>query len=211
VPHICLQLADVGVLPRRSDTLCGMPYGLKRYQQSKQCHFVTFSRYRRQPRLRDGRLCDLLLKCLERVRRKYRFRAYGYVVMPEHVHLLVSEPEVEVLATAIQALKISVARRAVSYRNAPTSANSGQMSGTSVPFWQKRYYDHNVRNYESFVGKLRYIHRNPVKRGSVEKPEDWKWSSFRHYAAAEIGPVEIESQWTADRRGGRTPKLLQIR
>ena len=62
--------------------------------------------------------------------------------------------------------------------------------------WQKRYYDHNVRNYASFVEKLRYLHRNPVKRGLAEKSEDWKWSSFRHYATAEMGPVEIESQWT---------------
>ena len=77
------------VFPPTSDTLSGMPYGLKRYQKSKQCHFVTFSCYRRLPRLRDGRLCDLFLKCLERVRRTYRFRVYGYVVMPEHVHLLV--------------------------------------------------------------------------------------------------------------------------
>jgi hypothetical protein len=54
-------------------------------------------------------------------------------------------------------------------------------------------------------------HRNPVKRGLVEKPEDWKWSSFRHYATAETGPVEMESQWTADRRRGRSPKLMDIR
>ncbi len=207
------------VFPPTSDTLSGMPYGLKRYQKSKQCHFVTFSCYRRLPRLRDGRLCDLFLKCLERVRRTYRFRVYGYVVMPEHVHLLVSELEAlsaasepraenpqrgeghrEVLAKAIQSLKISAARLAWGY---------GTERGAA--FWQKRYYDHNVRNYESFVGKLRYIHRNPVKRGLVEKPEDWKWSSFRHYATGEIGPVEIESQWTADRRSGRTPKLLRIR
>ena len=45
--------------------------------------------------------------------------------------------------------------------------------------------------------KLRYIHRNPVKRRLVERPEDWRWSSFRHYASGEIGVVEIESQWTA--------------
>ena len=90
------------------DILPGVPYGLNRYQQSKQCHFVTFSCYRRLPHLRDGRLCDLFVKCLERTRSKYRFRVYGYVVMPEHVHLLVSEPELEVLAKAIQALKISV-------------------------------------------------------------------------------------------------------
>ena len=84
-----------------------------------------------------------------------------------------------------------------------------QEEGEST-FWQKRYYDHNVRSYESFVEKLRFIHRNPVKRGLVDKPEEWKWSSFRHYMMAESGPVQIESQWTADRRSGRTPKLLQL-
>jgi REP-associated tyrosine transposase len=74
--------------------------------------------------------------------------------------------------------------------------------------WQKRYYDRNVRTYESFVEKLRYIHRNPVKRGLVTRPENWKWSSFRHYATAEIGAVEVESRWTAE-RNGRTPHLLR--
>ena len=48
--------------------------------------------------------------------------------------------------------------------------------------------------------KLRYIHRNPVRRGLVDKPEDWPWSSFRHYAAGVEGAVEIESEWTARRR-----------
>jgi putative transposase len=166
-----------------------MPDGLKRFQQSKQTHFVTFSCYQRLPRLRDTWLRDLFVECLERTRRSYRFRVYGYVVMPEHVHLLVSEPEVEVLAKAIR------------YR-----------AELDSPLWQKRYYDHNVRTYESFVEKLHYIHHNPVQRGLAEKPADWNWSSFRHYAAAEIGPVRIESQWTVDRlMSGETPRLLQIR
>ena len=177
-----------------------MPYGLKRYQQSKTSHFVTFSCYQRLPHLRDELLRDLFVQSLERTRQKYSFRVYGYVVMPEHVHLLVSEPETELLATAIQALKISVARRAM-YKGADRD----------IPFWQKRYYDHNVRTHESFVDKLLYLHRNPVKRGLVEKPEDWKWSSFRHFSTAEISPVEIESQWTADRRNGRIPNLMKIR
>lgn len=175
-----------------------MPYGLKRYQQSKQTHFVTFSCCQRLPRLRDDRACDMFLESLEAMRQRYGFRVYGYVVMPEHAHLLVSEPEVEVLATAIKALKISVARRRMRQENGDPT------------FWQKRYYDHNVRNSESFVEKLRYIHRNPVKRGLVEQPRDWKWSSFRHYMSAEAGPVEIESQWTADIRQGRTPRQLQL-
>jgi putative transposase len=116
--------------------------------------------------------------------------------MPEHIHLLVSEPEVGLLCTAIQALKIAMARRALS---------AGWRSDS--PFWQKRYYDHNVRSEKSFVQKLRYIHRNPVERGLCADPSAWPWSSFHHYATAEITVVEIESEWTAMRRSGRNPHL----
>jgi hypothetical protein len=79
--------------------------------------------------------------------------------------------------------------------------------------WQKRYYDHNVRDHEEFVEKLRYIHRNPVQRGLCGKPEDWEWSSFRYYATGAEGRVEIESQWTArkrERAAGRLCKAIQI-
>ena len=106
--------------------------------------------------------------------------------MPEHVHLLVSEPEREALDQAIKSLKQGVARRL-----ALRAADS---------FWQARYYDFNVWSEKKFVEKLRYIHRNPVKRGLVSRPEDWRWSSFRHYALGETGVVEIESQWTARKR-----------
>jgi len=57
-----------------------------------------------------------------------------------------------------------------------------------------------VWSERKFVEKLRYIHRNPVTRGLVAQPEDWEWSSFRHYATGETGMVEIESQWTARKR-----------
>ena len=112
---------------------------------------------------------------------------YGYVVMPEHVHLLVSEPANETLADAIHYLKLSFAKRVRSRRGAVEPKS----------FWQKRYYDRNVRDAEEFAVKLRYLHRNPVKRGLVKEPSDWKWSSFRHYALREVGVVEIESEWTA--------------
>jgi putative transposase len=174
-----------------------MPYGLKRYQQSKQSHFLTFSCYHRLPGFANERLRDIFLECLERIRRHYQFHVYGYVVMPEHIHLLLSEPAKDSLATTIQALKVSLIR----HRELP----HGDRIGT---FWQKRYYDHNVRSYSSFVEKLRYIHRNPVKRGLCNTPMEWRWSSFRHYANAEVGPVEVESRWTADRRRGRDPRLL---
>ena len=79
-----------------------------------------------------------------------------------------------------------------------TDANLGhqQVLAPNEPFWQKRYYDRNVRSVREFGIKLRYLHRNPVKRGLVCEPGDWEWSSFRHYAFREMGVVEIESEWT---------------
>jgi len=163
-----------------------MPWGLKRFQQSRQLHFVTFSCHRRRPLLHTPARRELFEQALEDTRRSYRFFVTGYVVMPEHVHLLVSEPERGVLARAIQAMKQSVARR-----TAPRAPE---------PFWQARYYDFNVWSEQKRIEKLNYMHMNPVKRGLVSRPEDWPWSSSRHYATGCEGIVEIESQWTARRR-----------
>ena len=162
-----------------------MPWGLKRYQQSRDLHFVTFSCYRRQPLLAPASAKRVFELALEQARRQYGFWVTGYVVMPEHVHLLLSEPERATLSRALQALKQSVAR---------------QLIGNHPHFWQARYYDFNVWTQAKRIEKLRYIHRNPVKRGLVEKPEDWRWSSFRHYISGEEDVVEIESRWTGRKR-----------
>jgi hypothetical protein len=61
-------------------------------------------------------------------------------------------------------------------------------------FWQTRFYDFNVWSDEKRVEKLRYIHRNPVKRGLVREPEEWRWSSFRYYAFGECGLVLVTEQ-----------------
>ena len=163
-----------------------MPWRLKRFQETRQNHFLTFSCYHRKPKLASAEACEIFIRALERVRQAYGLCIYGYVVMPEHVHLLVNEPERSNLAQALKSLKQGVARRL---------ALRGE-----EPFWQARYYDFNVWSERKFLEKLRYMHRNPVKRGLVARPEDWHWSSFRHYATGETGKVEIESQWTARRR-----------
>jgi putative transposase len=119
---------------------------------------------------------------------------YGYVVMPEHVHLLVNEPQDATLADAIHFLKLSFAKRLRSRKRATESSS----------FWQKRYYDRNIRDAQEFTVKLLYLHRNPVERGLVKEPAEWKWSSYRHYALREIGIVEIESAWTATDRETKT-------
>jgi putative transposase len=160
-----------------------MPRALVRYQHAGDLHFVTFSCHRRQPYLGSAAARDMFQQSLETMRTRYDFFVTGYVAMPEHVHLLVGESKRAVLAKAIQASKLSVA-----------------VQRSERPFWQPRYYDFNVFTDRKRMEKLRYIHRNPVTRGPVAKPDDWTWSSFRHYWTGERGTVEIESSWTAARR-----------
>ena len=163
-----------------------MPWGLKRYQQTGDVHFITFSCYHRAPLLGTAQARDTFVITLERVRCWYGFYLTGFVVMPEHVHLLLSEPQRGNLAVVLQMLKQVVSRK---------------LRGTRTkPFWQPRYYDFNVRRGATLTEKLDYIHRNPVRRGLVARPEDWKWSSALHHATGKDGAVEIESYWTARRR-----------
>src|SRR5579863_8189296 len=108
-----------------------MARGLVRFQQCGCFHFLTFSCHHRFAHLGSVEARNLFETALERIRVRYLFVVAGYVVMPEHVHMLVSEPREGALARAIQALKLSVAKRR-----------------TVNPFWQARYYFINASNTE---------------------------------------------------------------
>jgi REP-associated tyrosine transposase len=117
-----------------------MPWGLTRFHQTGQSHFVTFCCYHRRSLLTTDENRRIFESALERVRRRFRLQVYGYVVMPEHVHLLLSEPQQDTLAEALKSLKQGVSRHLI---------------GEAAHFWHKRYYDFNIRNYPQFVEKLR--------------------------------------------------------
>src|SRR6266404_940376 len=88
-----------------------MPRNLKRYQQTGDLHFITFSCFHRAALLRTARARDVFLRVLEEARKKYGFVVVGYVIMPEHVHLLISEPEQATMAVVLQMLKQNSSRR----------------------------------------------------------------------------------------------------
>lgn len=155
-----------------------MVVGLERRQEEGDLHFVTFSCYHGLGYLETPTARDVFEDALQKVHSRYRFGVIGYVVMPEHVHLLVSEPGRELLAVALQSLKLSVARRT-----------------RKRTFWLPRYYDFNVYTEAKRVEKLNYMHWNPMKRGLLDRPEDWRWSSYRYYQTGEQGRVTIESSW----------------
>ena len=137
------------------------------------------------------------LAILEQTRLRYRFVVVGYVVMPEHIHLLLSEPEVGTLSKVMQVLKQRTSRALLPKRRLsnPQQTNLFGETPERAPFWQARFYDFNVWTAKKRVEKLNYMHQNPVKRGLVASPEDWRWSSCRFYALNELGTVGVNEGW----------------
>jgi putative transposase len=151
-----------------------MPKGLTRRQDTGDLHFITISCYRHSHILETPSACNTLQKILEETRRRYSLQIHGYVFMSNHIHLLIAEPKSTKLATGIQILKKRFSR-----------------TRTEEFVWEPRYHDFNVFTEAKRIEKLRYMHRNPVKAGLVENPEDWPWSSYRVYAHNEPHPVQI--------------------
>ena len=107
--------------------------------------------------------------------------------MPEHIHLLISEPRMGTPSTVMRILKQRVSRR---LRGRKRGATRGQLplwpkreEGAALrSFWQRRFHDFNVFTSRKKNEKLHYMHNNPVKRGLVKRPQDWAWSSYNFYA-----------------------------
>ncbi len=128
------------------------------------------------------------------MRIRYRFVVIGYVVMPEHVHLLVSEPQIANPSTVVQAVKLGFSRRVL----------TSTASETSHHFWLSRFYDFNLWSQHKEIEKLKYMHRNPVVRRLVQEPGEWRWSSYRSYAYGEVGLVRINDWgWWEEKIRGR--------
>ncbi len=173
-----------------------MPAGLRRYYGKGDLHFVTFSCYRRLPLLNTVRARGIFVAELGKVRDEMGFHLLGYVVMPEHVHLLMSEPKRGTPSTVLQKLKLRVARK---LRKRRKRVNAEQMrlsfGETEEPlraFWQARFYDFNVYSHGKKTEKLNYMHANPVIRGLVKHPRDWAWSSWGFYYGRGDGLLAID-------------------
>ncbi|MGH9561842.1 MAG: REP-associated tyrosine transposase [Terracidiphilus sp.] len=168
--------------------------------ETSHLHFITFSCYRRLPLLRTARARSVFVAVLDQVRQEYGFKLAGYVVMPEHVHLLISEPARGNPSTVLKMLKQRVSHR---LRRKPrrqlTAAQRCFQFAPAVArlpqFWQKRFYDFNVWSRKKKIEKLGYMHANPLKRRLVDDSNQWLWSSYAFYqqrgeVLIEIDPVE---------------------
>ena len=144
-----------------------MPEGWKRYYGQDHLNYLTCTCYHRQPWLASAAHRNLFVKLLEETRQRYRFVAVGYVVMPEHIHLLLSEPEQGTPSTVMQVLKQRFARGVLGKRKCDR-AQGELWRDPERHVWQRQFYDFNVWSARKRIEKLVYMHRNPVKRKLVE-------------------------------------------
>jgi putative transposase len=179
---------------------------------TNELHFVTCSCYRRQCSLASRQQRDLLLAVFEEVRQGYGFVVVGYVVMPDHTHLPISEPEKRDPSRVMQELKQGFSRRVLkSVRKRRVAAQQELFAVGCEHVWQRPSTISIVWTARKRIEKLRYMHRNPVMRGLVQEPEQWLWSSYRSYALEEEGAVRINHRGEAKIKdplaGGMSPPL----
>ena len=165
-----------------------MPHNLKRRIGRGDLHFITFTCYQRRRLLDSARARNLAVKILGQVRERFGIALLGYVVMPEHVHVLINEVPAVPPAKVIQVFKQRVARQMRGNKRRDVRQRSLEFPRAERGlrrFWQRRYYDFNVYTERKLREKLDYIHVNPVREKLVQHPRDWPWSSWPFYERGE--------------------------
>jgi putative transposase len=166
----------------------------RRHFAPGQLQFITSSTYRRTKLFESHRFrCDFVA-ALRELREETGFLLIGWVLMPEHFHLLIKPELAESTSRLMQELKKRTAQGIVSAltENLGHSWRRKVWAGLRLPptlhsesrhrVWQRRFYPYGVYSGEKRLEKLNYMHNNPVKRGLVSSPEEWPWSSFRFYS-----------------------------
>ncbi|UCG61305.1 MAG: transposase [Candidatus Zixiibacteriota bacterium] len=157
---------------------------LRHYDDLGTARFVTICCYRMEKYLVELPALELMVKHIDAAREQDRFKLAGYVIMPEHVHLVLIPPDGMKLGYVIGEMKSRMAREYF-------SSDMDGRKGENV-FWQKRCYDHNCRSVASVREKINYCHNNPVRRGLVSVPGEYEWSSYNWYQGIEDVPLRID-------------------
>lgn len=174
---------------------------LVRFNFPENIHFITTSCCNRLPLFSPDKIKTIFIESVIRTRNKYGFKLFGYVVMPEHVHILIQAQKGKTISDimreikqicafdALQVLKTSSARNLL-------RRNTGRETEHKYSFWKPRFYDFNIYSEKKFKEKLDYCHKNPVTRGLVKDPSEWRFSSYRNYflndgSIITIDPLEV--------------------
>ncbi|TKJ38432.1 hypothetical protein CEE37_13015 [candidate division LCP-89 bacterium B3_LCP] len=170
----------------------------KHYNHHPHIHYLTFSCYKHLHLFKDDYLYYLIIKYLDHARHRGLYKLFGFVVMPNHVHLLI-QPNINISISAIlRAIKQPFSHHALNHirdlwpdLHYDLFVKKG--SRTIRVFWQAGGgYDRNIFEKETFDHTLEYIHLNPVREHLVTSSLDWKWSSANYYTTGETGLIEMD-------------------
>lgn len=143
-----------------------------------------------------------MVEAIDRARTRHGFHLWAYVVMPEHVHVLLCPTTAEYSISGIlTTMKKSVSMRALEFVEKHSPAFLGQMEDrqpngkVSHRFWQRGGgYDRNLTEPKSVWAEIAYIHANPVRRGLCERPVEWLWSSAIEMESPGTGSLRLDRE-----------------
>jgi putative transposase len=162
-------------------------------------HFLTFSCFHRLPLLSKDRTRKWLVEAIADARIKHGFELWAWVIMPEHVHLLINPRSTETRISDVLAdMKRPVAQRAIAYLVARNSSFLARLTVRNANRTYRRYWqagpgqDHNIYDPETAHRVVEYIHNNPVRRGLVQRATDWAWSSAADWEGQLEVPIRVD-------------------
>jgi REP element-mobilizing transposase RayT len=165
-------------------------------------HYVTGVTYGRVPIFRDDKTCSLFIEALSETRLKDPFKLIGYVLMPDHFHLLVNPIDLNI-TTVVGKLRGRAASKILKCFRARDDGyvlNRLKLvrplaSGQTHAVWLQDFSSIDVWSHKFIRQKLNYIHMNPVRAGLCDHPAKWRWSSYHAYLPHESGAVPLEIDW----------------
>lgn len=177
---------------------------MQRYHIQGHIYYITTVVYDRRPLFTHPPYVLALLDSLNYYRFVYRFKIVGYVIMPDHIHVLVWPQAGPQIAEFMRDFKkytaVRIVRQAeVEEREGDLEAfkQAGNQTGRSAnKVWQDGYWDKNVFTDPFLRQKLNYIHRNPLRAGLVVQPEDYPYSSYRNYVFGDESLFAIDRGWS---------------
>jgi REP element-mobilizing transposase RayT len=165
-------------------------------------HYVTAVTYDRVPVFRSVNACSLLIEALAATRMKDPFKLIGYVIMPDHFHMLANPLGLDISVVTgrfkgrsasliLKWLRAEGHRLSLAKLSLPVALESGQTHAV----WLKEFSAIDIWSDKFIRQKLHYIHMNPVRAGLVDHPAKWRWSSCQAYLPHEPGSIPIEIDW----------------
>ncbi|MCA9251436.1 MAG: transposase [Phycisphaerae bacterium] len=184
-----------------------MPKHLRRYDEPGDSHFLTISCQRRLTFFHDDTMKQIVVDGLRILQERFKVCVVGYVIMPEHVHVILyphargGDAPVPI-SKLLYAFKKHVGfhgkqrlreiwREVGRLWSEPLNAwATGDKEDQTI--WNVRGYDFNVRHHKALLQKLDYCHKNPITRGLVDRAEDWAWSSYRYYELGDESVLKMD-------------------